>query len=110
MNPDTWEVVRPVRVFRIEGMRADVSRTAADPGRRNDGGLMGQDSHKHVGIYLGGDVWNDSNQAGQVLREQRADFIARIDKAYSGCTVVKYTFIPHGADFLSPLQVQDLAK
>jgi hypothetical protein len=74
------------------------------------GGLMGQSPHKHVGIYFGGDVWNYSNQAGQVKREKLADFIARMDKAYSGHTVVKYTVIPDSADFLSPAQVQDLAK
>jgi hypothetical protein len=74
------------------------------------GGLMGQSPHKHVGIYCGGDVWDYSNQAGQVKREKLADFIARMDKAYGGHTVGKYTVIPDGADFLSPAQVQDLAK
>ena len=73
-------------------------------------GTMGNIPQKHVGIYFQGEVWNYSNDAGKVLREKVADFKARIDTAYHGHTVAKFTEIPSAAVFLSPSQILALAK
>ena len=73
-------------------------------------GTMGNIRQKHVGIYFQGNVWDYSNDAGKVLSEKVDAFITRIDKAYGGHTVARFTVIPDGADFLTLAQVQALAK
>jgi len=73
-------------------------------------GKMGNIPQKHVGIYFQGEVWNYSNDAGKVLREKVADFKTRVDTAYHGHTIAKFTEIPALAVFLSPAQIQALAK
>jgi hypothetical protein len=73
-------------------------------------GSMGEMSQKHIGIYFNKEVWHYSNTHHQVMRWTKDDWVSKLDAHYGKHTVVKYTVIPDGANFLTFSQVLALAK
>jgi hypothetical protein len=65
---------------------------------RSRGGnfTMGSDARKHVGIYLGGQVWHYGNLKDKVKKQSLEDF----SKHYSGDAVVRFTRFPKRAKFV----------
>jgi hypothetical protein len=66
-------------------------------------GFMGTMSKKHVGICLGGYVYNYGNTHDAVRKDKLGD----LDKLYGAKTIVRYTALPTGA---SPQSFADLQK
>lgn len=60
---------------------------------------MGAQSKKHVGIYLGGDIWHYGNTKDQVKRQKLADFESDFKRVYSKDIVIRYTVFPKAAEF-----------
>jgi hypothetical protein len=71
---------------------------------------MGDNPHKHIGIYLNGNVWHYSNSHQEAQCWSKGDWVSRMDAAYGKHTVVKYTEFPDGANFLTLAKLLDLAK
>ena len=76
---------------------------------KNDG-TMGDNPRKHIGIYFGGNVWHYSNTHQEVARWDFDQWKKTLDAHYGGHTTVKFTRLPTGASFLSPAQIQALAR
>ena len=73
-------------------------------------GTMGDMSKKHIGIYLAKEVWHYSNTDKQVRRWTKDEWVAKLDAHYDHHTVVKFTVIPDGANFLNFAGVLALAQ
>jgi hypothetical protein len=71
---------------------------------------MGDNPHKHIGIYVAGDVWHYSNSHQEVARWDLDKWKKTLDAHYRGHTTVKFTVLPSAATFLSPAQIQALAR
>ena len=53
---------------------------------------MHDNPHKHVGIYLKGEVWNFSNSHHQVVRDKLHAFFSRMHHAYGTHTTFLYAY------------------
>ena len=56
---------------------------------------MGQAKKKHIGIYLGGQVWHYGNNKDKVRKQSLEEF----EEHYSGDTIVLFTRFPQRAVF-----------
>jgi hypothetical protein len=77
------------------------------PSNMHKDGRMGDMKKKHVGIYVGGWVWNYHNHARQVGKDKVMDLKNRL---YGPTTIIRYTVVPEGATLLTLDQIKGLAK
>jgi hypothetical protein len=61
--------------------------------------VMGSQKRKHVGIYLGGEVWHYGNTKDKVKRQKLDEFEGDFQKVYSPDIVIRYTIFPKSAEF-----------
>ncbi|MFL5331495.1 MAG: hypothetical protein ACJ8C4_21605 [Gemmataceae bacterium] len=76
------------------------------PGNMEKDGSMGSMADKHIGIYLGGMIWNYGNTKDQVRKSD----VAFLGTLYGKSTIARYSKFPAGATTLTLEQIQALAK